>query len=178
MLLSLFSEHPYHPQRPSISIHPPSQPFAKVLPQKYLVSDAIPVFRKLAADDQDSVRLLTVDALIAIASSLPDKAICKQQLGPTMKAMVSDKSWRVRYMIADHFVQLAEGAGQDVIREELVGAFVHLLKDNEAEVRTAAAGQIPGQSAFFRYPPLIVFREVEIYHTLPLGQLDLSFRFL
>ncbi|EGG00330.1 uncharacterized protein MELLADRAFT_79246 [Melampsora larici-populina 98AG31] len=119
-------------------------PFAKVLPQNYLVSDAIPVFRKLAADDQDSVRLLTVDALIAIACSLPDKAICKQQLGPTMKAMVSDKSWRVRYMIADHFVQLAEGAGEDVIREELVGAFVHLLKDNEAEVRTAAAGQIPG----------------------------------
>ncbi|KAH9820603.1 hypothetical protein DFH28DRAFT_847445, partial [Melampsora americana] len=98
---------------------------------------------KLAADDQDLVRLLTVDALIAIACSLPDKAICKQQLGPTMKGMVSDKSWRVRYMIADHFVQLAEGSSEDVIREELVGAFVHLLKDNEAEVCTAAAGQIP-----------------------------------
>ncbi|KNZ54919.1 uncharacterized protein VP01_2817g2 [Puccinia sorghi] len=119
-------------------------PFAKVLSQNHLVADVIPVFRKLAADDQDSVRLLTVDALIAIASSLPDKAVCKQQLGSTMKAMVSDKSWRVRYMIADHFVQLAESAGEDVVREELVGAYVHLLKDNEAEVRTAAAGQIPG----------------------------------
>lgn len=119
-------------------------PFAKALSQTHLVSDVIPVFRKLAGDDQDSVRLLTVDALIAIASSLPDKAICKQHLGSTMKAMVSDKSWRVRYMIADHFVKLAESAGEDVVREELVGAFVHLLKDNEAEVRTAAAGQIPG----------------------------------
>ncbi|KAH9459778.1 hypothetical protein MJO28_004554 [Puccinia striiformis f. sp. tritici] len=119
-------------------------PFAKALSQSHLVTDAIPVFRKLAGDDQDSVRLLTVDALIAIASSLPDKGICKQQLGATMKAMVSDKSWRVRYMIADHFVQLAESAGEDVVREELVGAYVHLLKDNEAEVRTAAAGQIPG----------------------------------
>ncbi|MBW0494723.1 hypothetical protein O181_034438 [Austropuccinia psidii MF-1] len=119
-------------------------PFSKVLPQNHLVSDAIPIFRKLASDDQDSVRLLTVDALIAIATSLPDKLVCKQQLGATMKSMVADKSWRVRYMIADHFVKLAEGAGEDVVREELVGAFVHLLKDNEAEVRTAAAGQIPG----------------------------------
>ncbi|KAG0150172.1 hypothetical protein CROQUDRAFT_652581 [Cronartium quercuum f. sp. fusiforme G11] len=119
-------------------------PFAKVLTQNHLVNEIIPVFRKLASDEQDSVRLLTVDALIAIASSLPDKTICKQQLGNTMKSMVSDKSWRVRYMIADHFVALSEGAGNEVIREELVGAFVHLLKDNEAEVRTAAAGQIPG----------------------------------
>lgn len=109
----------------------------------------IPVFRKLASDDQDSVRLLTVDALIAIANALPDKNVCKQQLGPTMKSMVSDKSWRVRYMVADHFVKLAEGAGQDVVREELVGAFVHLLRDNEAEVRTAAAGQIPGSPDFW-----------------------------
>jgi hypothetical protein len=82
-------------------------------------------------------------ALIAIASSLPDKAICKPQLGTTIKAMVSNKSWQVQYMIANHFVKLAKSAGKDVW-EELVGAYVHLLKDKEAEVRTAAAGQIPG----------------------------------
>ncbi|KNZ44965.1 uncharacterized protein VP01_8627g1, partial [Puccinia sorghi] len=109
-------------------------PLAKVLPQSHLVTALIPVFRKLAADHQDLVRLLTVDALTAIASSLPDKAVCKQQLGSTIKAMVSDQSWRVRYMIANHFAQLAKSAGQDVVREELVGAFVHLLNNNEAEV--------------------------------------------
>lgn len=31
------------------------------------------------------------------------------------------------------------------MRDELVMAFVHLLKDNEAEVRTAGAGQVPGE---------------------------------
>ena len=31
-----------------------------------------------------------------------------------------------------------------MVRDELVMAFVHLLKDNEAEVRTAGAGQVPG----------------------------------
>jgi serine/threonine-protein phosphatase 2A regulatory subunit A len=32
----------------------------------------------------------------------------------------------------------------ELVREELVNHYVQLLKDNEAEVRTAAAGQIPG----------------------------------
>ena len=44
--------------------------------------------------------------------------------------------------------QLAEAVGADIVREELVNAFVSLLKDNEAEVRTAGAGQIPGTSSY------------------------------
>lgn len=119
-------------------------PFSKTLAHDVLLSELLPAFRKLASDDQDSVRLLTVDALIAIAEALSDEE-CKTYLGATMKAMVGDKSWRVRYMVADHFVLLAAAAGQDIVREELVVAFVALLKDNEAEVRTAAAGQIPGK---------------------------------
>ena len=42
--------------------------------------------------------------------------------------------------------QLANAVGEDIVREELANAFVQLLKDNEAEVRTAAAGQIPGKA--------------------------------
>jgi serine/threonine-protein phosphatase 2A regulatory subunit A len=34
--------------------------------------------------------------------------------------------------------------GVELVREELIGQYVQLLKDNEAEVRTAGAGQIPG----------------------------------
>lgn len=34
----------------------------------------------------------------------------------------------------------------ELVREELIGQYVQLLKDNEAEVRTAAAGQIPGKA--------------------------------
>ena len=33
---------------------------------------------------------------------------------------------------------------EEVVSRDLVPAFVKLLKDNEAEVRTAIAGQIPG----------------------------------
>lgn len=128
--------------------------FSKKLNHVDLVQDMLPTFKKLATDDQDSVRLLTVDALIAIAEALNDEE-CKQYLGQTMKAMVEDKSWRVRYMVADLFVKLATAAGQDIVQEDLVLAFVLLLKDNEAEVRTAAAGQIPGTFRLVSPLPLL-----------------------
>jgi serine/threonine-protein phosphatase 2A regulatory subunit A len=78
---------------------------AKVVPKQQLIAELVPVFRKLSSDDQDSVRLLTVEALITMAEALNDEE-CQTYLGATMKAMVSDKSWRVRYMVADHFVKV------------------------------------------------------------------------
>ncbi|KGB79077.1 protein phosphatase 2 (formerly 2A), regulatory subunit A [Cryptococcus deuterogattii 99/473] len=108
-----------------------------------IVSELIPMYRKLAGDDQDSVRLLTIPDLIALAAALSDEETKINLLEP-MRASITDKSWRVRYMVANEFVGLAESTGESIIREELVGAFVGLLKDNEAEVRTAASGQVPG----------------------------------
>jgi serine/threonine-protein phosphatase 2A regulatory subunit A len=98
----------------------------------------------LAADDQDSVRLLTIPDLIALANALKP-AETKDHLAEPLRAVTIDKSWRVRYMMATEFVGLAEAVGESSLRDELVTAFVGLLKDNEAEVRTAAAGQIPGE---------------------------------
>ena len=110
-----------------------------------LISELIPLYRKLSTDDQDSVRLLTIPDLIAIASNMSSQEVT-QYLLDSVRASVGDKSWRVRYMVANEFVGLAEAVGEPIVKEELVGAFVGLLKDNEAEVRTAGAGQIPGES--------------------------------
>ena len=103
-------------------------------------------------DDQDSVRLLTIPDLIALATNLNPEETKADLLVP-LRLSVADKSWRVRYMVASEFVGLAEAVGDGVVREELVGAFVGLLKDNEAEVRTAAAGQIPGELE--RFPNVV-----------------------
>ena len=99
-------------------------------------------------DDQDSVRLLTVEVLIAIAEVVPKE----QQSGhgvllSALRSLFEDKSWRVRYMVADRFESLAKAVDDEVIARDLVPAFVKLLKDNEAEVRGVIAGQIPGTSA-------------------------------
>lgn len=66
----------------------------------------IPLYRKLSSDDQDSVRLLTAQDLIAIAEIL-DNEETKSYLLPSIRSAVSDKSWRVRYMVADHFVEVS-----------------------------------------------------------------------
>jgi serine/threonine-protein phosphatase 2A regulatory subunit A len=111
--------------------------------------------------------------LIAIAEGLNPKTLVKEHVGEQLAASWTDKSWRVKYMLAERFVevspgvggimwmkevgiwrrlntthttsQLAKAVGQDIVREDLVQAFVQLLGDAEAEVKTAAAGQIPGK---------------------------------
>jgi hypothetical protein len=45
------------------------------------------------------------------------------------------------------FFQIAKAVHEEVITRDMVPAFVKLLKDTEAEVRTAVAGQIPGMSS-------------------------------
>lgn len=41
--------------------------------------------------------------------------------------------------------QIAKAVDEETVTRDLVPAFVKLLKDTEAEVRTAIAGQIPGK---------------------------------
>ena len=53
-----------------------------------------------------------------------------------------DKSWRVRYMVANQLYELCEVVGPEPTRSDLVPAYVRLLHDNEAEVRIAAAGKV------------------------------------
>lgn len=119
--------------------------FVKVMPADVVVKDMISLFQFLAGDDQDSVRLLTIEVLIAIAEVVPvEQQVNLGQLLQILKGLFADKSWRVRYMVADRFEKLATAIGEDVVKRDLVPAFVKLLKDGEAEVRTAIASQIPG----------------------------------
>ena len=43
--------------------------------------------------------------------------------------------------------QIALAVDEETVTRDLVPAFVKLLKDSEAEVRTAVAGQIPGETS-------------------------------
>ena len=51
--------------------------------------------------------------------------------------------------------QIAKAVDEEVVSRDLVPAFVKLLKDNEAEVRTAIAGQIPGFCALVEQSVLL-----------------------
>ncbi|KIW01240.1 uncharacterized protein PV09_07283 [Verruconis gallopava] len=119
--------------------------FVKEMPASIVIEEMIPLFRHLAGDDQDSVRLLTVEVLIAIAEVVPkEQQSSHGVLLTALRSLFEDKSWRVRYMVADRFEKIAKAVDEEVVSRDLVPAFVKLLKDNEAEVRSAIAGQIPG----------------------------------
>ncbi|TPX41029.1 hypothetical protein SeMB42_g05774 [Synchytrium endobioticum] len=130
--------------RRSAATHLPN--LIKKVSKEHLLREMLPLFNVLVQDEQDSVRLLTVEALIAIAGVFTSEEN-KTHILPALRNLCSDKSWRVRYMAADKLVPLSKSVGMDIVREELITVFVHLLKDNEAEVRTAAATQVPGFSA-------------------------------
>ena len=139
--------------------------FVKAMPATIVIEEMIPLFQHLASDDQDSVRLLTVDILIAIAEVVPkEQQSSHGVLLTALRSLFEDKSWRVRYMVADRFekasryrlrrlmaanvlYKIAKAVDEEVVSRDLVPAFVKLLKDTEAEVRSAIAGQIPGEPA-------------------------------
>ena len=104
----------------------------------HLKASLLPLFADLAADEQDSVRLLAIESCLGVGKLLSD-ADNHETVLPIVRAVSRDKSWRVRYVVAEHFCALVERLGVDVTRVEMVPTFVALLQDGEAEVRTAAA---------------------------------------
>jgi hypothetical protein len=98
--------------------------FIKAMPPSIVIDEMIPLFQHLAADDQDSVRLLTVDILIAIAEAVPkEQQSSHGVLLTALRSLFEDKSWRVRYMVADRFekVRFRLGPGKvcaNVIRSQ------------------------------------------------------------
>jgi serine/threonine-protein phosphatase 2A regulatory subunit A len=78
------------------------QPLVKNLSKQHVLSDGLPIYRRLQSDDQDSVRLLTVEDLITIAQQMSPAEV-KEQLLKQIRHSIADKSWRVRYMAAQHF---------------------------------------------------------------------------
>ena len=78
------------------------QALVKDLSKPHVLSDGLAIYRRLQSDDQDSVRLLTVEDLVAIAQQLTPAEVHEQLLKQIRQTM-TDKSWRVRYMAASHF---------------------------------------------------------------------------
>jgi serine/threonine-protein phosphatase 2A regulatory subunit A len=78
--------------------------FIKEMNPTVIIEEIIPLFQYLTNDDQDSVRLLTVEILISIAEEIPkEQQSSHGVLLTSLRSLFEDKSWRVRYMVADKF---------------------------------------------------------------------------
>lgn len=125
----------------------------------------MPLLTALMKDEQDSVRLLSVDNCVAAARLVnggmdsvttdapPSSAAAaaqrlakqpelRQQIMGLMLTLAADKSWRVRWSVANRLGEFAEAVGRAATSASLLPAFQALLTDAEAEVRTAAAYRV------------------------------------
>ena len=114
---------------------------APCLEKKQLQAELIPVWNSLATDEQDSVRVLAVDACGILAGLLTVEET-EECVMPIVREASRDKSWRVRLAVADNYSKLVTAVSPDLVKNELVASFATLLKDPEAEVRTAACKRL------------------------------------
>jgi serine/threonine-protein phosphatase 2A regulatory subunit A len=98
-------------------------------------------FKRLAVDDQDSVRLVAIENCTALCAKLT-VADNRAAVLPMVKAWANDKSWRVRCSVAREYAVLsASMGGLDAVYDLLPGC-VRLLHDPEGEVRASAAKNV------------------------------------
>ncbi|MDR3736515.1 MAG: HEAT repeat domain-containing protein [Acidobacteriaceae bacterium] len=101
------------------------------------MAELVPSFKHLATDEQDSIRVICVESLVPIVRNLVKEDVQRLSL-PILLSLFEDKSWKVRLTIAKNFSELANAFGKDITDANLVARFAVLLKDVEADVRTAA----------------------------------------
>ncbi len=105
-----------------------------------LGSDLYQLLAKLIQDPQDAVRLLTICPLVALGEMVKDTPEhISTMILPLFRALVNDRSWRIRFMVARHFAQIAVVLPES---EHPGRVFTALLKDAEPEVRTEAASSL------------------------------------
>lgn len=113
-------------------------PLASVAGREVTEKALLNAFHAFCRDDQDSVRLLALEAAPVLGSLFDAETNAKNVL-QGIKVCALDKSWRVRFMVAEQICPIARCFSQSVINDEFVPIFVKLLRDAEAEVRTAMA---------------------------------------
>lgn len=129
--------------------------FAKVVEKEVLLGEVLDIFKKQAQDDQDSVRLLAIEACVSF-SELLDEGENEAHVLPIVHASVEDRSWRVRYNVAKQFHPLSAAMGINITMADMLGSFLNLLQDAEAEVRTAAAKNVAGYCHLVGVEPFVL----------------------
>ncbi|KNC70469.1 hypothetical protein SARC_17004, partial [Sphaeroforma arctica JP610] len=79
--------------------------FAEVIEPEFLRSELVPIFVTLAHDEQDSVRVLAAESAVTVVKQMT-QAENESLMMQTLQQFWRDKSWRVRYIAADKFVEL------------------------------------------------------------------------
>jgi serine/threonine-protein phosphatase 2A regulatory subunit A len=104
-------------------------------------TDLLNIFANFYQDEQDSIRMQSIDSIIYFSKVLPMNKI-NQSLIPYIKKFSVDKSWRIRYLVADKIMEISNGIGLENSKEHLTSFYCQFLEDTESEVRTAAVRRL------------------------------------
>lgn len=114
---------------------------SKVIPVNKL-RDVLDAFRRLARDEQDSVRILTIPTAMTLARDvLKNPQESYNALFPEIRACLDDPSWRVRVTVAGAIEEIFLHTPEKV-HQQVFDMYVKLLSDLEAEVRTVAVAKL------------------------------------
>ena len=111
--------------------------FATHVEKTHVIQEILPIFRKLAQDEQDQIRLLCIESLVPMAQYLSKEENQVNTLGALLVAG-EDKNWKVRLTFAENFAELAEAFGKEITNANLIQTFSVFLNDSEAEVKDAS----------------------------------------
>lgn len=116
--------------------------FAVVVEKEYVLNEILPVFRRLAQDEQDAIRIICIESLIPLAKYLTKDENQTNTLGAILTAG-EDKNWKVRLTFAQNFAELSEAFGKHITDINLLQSYSNFLQDIEAEVKDAAIKSLP-----------------------------------
>ncbi|EAN92263.1 putative serine/threonine protein phosphatase 2A regulatory subunit [Trypanosoma cruzi] len=112
-------------------------------------TELINALTAFSQDKFDAVRLQTVEAAAALLKALPYEL--HANVFSSIKALMSDYSWRVRHMAADRLGKLAEAMSPAEVKN-ILPFFRSLSQDAEAEIRASAVFSMASLLAVFRDP--------------------------
>lgn len=111
--------------------------FGSILDKAYFKSDILPTLRQIAEDDVDVMRIYTIRCCQDLALKIDSQEFLAS-LCPILDAMQDDQSWRVRQALVRGMPTLVKNCSNQIASKRLLPLYGKLLKDKEAEVRSAA----------------------------------------
>lgn len=110
----------------------------------------------LLEDDQDSVRVFTIDALITLSQLIDDEQKRKYVV-PILHKLSIDSSWRVRYVLVHKYTSLVGLVLDQAVKDQFIIPFQQLMADTEGEVRDATVFQLVKFSSFLNQDQIIQY---------------------
>ncbi|EAR87276.1 serine/threonine-protein phosphatase 2A 65 kDa regulatory subunit A beta (macronuclear) [Tetrahymena thermophila SB210] len=105
----------------------------------FIYSVLVPLWQDLVQDQTDSVKVKAIEVSIKLMDKLNKQEVSDQFVKPLKDVLnLKNKSWRIRYAVAEVLGDLVNHLEKEVSRKEMVTIYETLLKDSEHEVRSVA----------------------------------------